>query len=343
MKKYTICSLRHSAGKTSVIIGMAKSLKKKISYLKPLGDRAHYLNNDLLDYDAELIKSVLNLKQDKKDIVLGFDYSKIRYLFKEQSVKQKLKELSESHKSDILFVEAGRDITYGSYVNLDPLSLAKHMQTKLILVISGDEKTIIDDTTFVKNWIRHSEIDFAGIIITRVGDINEFKKKYMDHLKQLSINIIGILPYEKVLTYPTAEYISDNLKAKVIAGEKGLKNTIKNIFVGAMSTDAAFRKPLFSQENKLIITGGDRSDMILAAIDTDTTAVVLTNGILPPSNIISKASEKNMPLILVSDDTFKAAKKIDDMEVILTERDDKKIELITAMVKKNIDLDSLFS
>jgi len=84
-------------------------------------------------------------------------------------------------------------------------------------------------------------------------------------------------------------------------------------FVGAMSGDAPPALPLFRIQNKLAITGGDRSDMIVAALESSTSGIVLTNNIIPPQNIIAKAADKNVPLLLVPYDTFRTAKQIDDM------------------------------
>jgi BioD-like phosphotransacetylase family protein len=110
-----------------------------------------------------------------------------------------------------------------------------------------------------------------------------------------------------------------------------------------MSADAALRLPVFKKENKLVITGGDRSDMILAALETNSVGVVLTNNVTPPPNILSKASDLNIPILLVSDDTFQAAKHVDDMEALLVKDDIQKINLLEQMIKKHIKLDDLVS
>ena len=115
----------------------------------------------------------------------------------------------------------------------------------------------------------------------------------------------------------------------------------KNIFVGALSANAALRNPLFSKGDKLIITGGDRTDMILAALESDTAGIVLTNNILPPTTSISKAKDRNIPLLLVSFDTYQTAKKIDDLEPLLTKDDTEKIQMLGNLVKDYVTLDVL--
>jgi hypothetical protein len=96
---------------------------------------------------------------------------------------------------------------------------------------------------------------------------------------------------------------------------------------------------LFKKEDKLIITGGDRTDMLLAALDTDTAGIVLTNNIVPPPSVISKAADRGIPLLLVSFDTFQTAKKIDDSEPLLTKDDTDRIALLKTLVEEHVSLE----
>ncbi len=118
-----------------------------------------------------------------------------------------------------------------------------------------------------------------------------------------------------------------------------MKNVVKHIFVGAMSAANVVERALWRLENKLIITPGDRRDMILAALESNTAGIVLTNSILPDDPILmSKANINNIPLILVSTDTFATAKTIDDMEILFTKDETEKINILETIVKENIDL-----
>jgi hypothetical protein len=127
----------------------------------------------------------------------------------------------------------------------------------------------------------------------------------------------------------------------VLAGDKGLSNTYKDIFVGAMSADAVLRVQRFNKESKLVITSGDRSDMILAALDTKAAGIILTNNILPPANIIAMAGAANTPLLLVAQDTFQAAKKVDDLVSLLSKDDLPKMDLLQALVNKNVKVEEI--
>jgi BioD-like phosphotransacetylase family protein len=158
----------------------------------------------------------------------------------------------------------------------------------------------------------------------------------------LGVKVLGILPHLTELTHITVDFLARTLFAKVITGEKGLNNKIKNVFVGAMSAETAIRNPLFKKDNKLIITSGDRHDMIIAALETDTAGIVLTCNLLPEPKVIAKASERGIPMLLMPHDTFKVAKMIDDMEPLLAIADSKRIEAIERLIKENVDLGAIF-
>lgn len=345
VEKIVVASTHEEAGKTSVIVGIAKSLsgKKRIGYMKPFGDRLLYQKKRLWDYDSALVTNILDLKESPENISIGFNHSKLRFMYDEESIKEKLDDIVKktSEEKDLLFIEGGRDLAYGKSVYLDPLSVVRSTGAKLLLVLGGvSEDTIVDDLTYIKKCLKTDDIDLMGVIITQVKDIIDFKDTYLTMIEELGVKILGVLPFVPELKYFTMEYLYQTIFGKVIAGEKGLSNIVKHIFVGAMSAATVVQRPLWSIEKKLIITPGDRVDMITAALDSNTSGIVLTNNILPDDPIItSKANIKNIPLILVSKDTFATAKEIDDMEILFTKDEKEKIEVLGKIVHENVDLD----
>jgi BioD-like phosphotransacetylase family protein len=345
MKKLLIASNRKSAGKTSIIVGVSSAFEKKYGYIKPFGDRLFYRRKRNWDYDCVLIRNLWELDMDieSEDITLGFHHSKLRYVYNQESTKSRLGEMAQKagEGKDILFIEGGQDHIYGSSINLDSLSIADYLKAEVIFVVSGDNDTILDDIYFIKKDRDIKRINIKGVIINKVKDIDSFKTAFSKQFEDLGVNVLGIIPFQEQLTFLTMDYLSKKLVAKVIAGEKGLNNIIKHVFVGAMSTPEAQRSRLFYKENKLIITSGDRSDMILAALKSDSAGIVLTNNIVPPSNIISEASERNIPLLMAPRDTFKIAKQIDNMEALLSSDDTENVNLLKVLIRKHVNIEDL--
>ncbi len=343
MEKLVIASIRKSAGKSSLSIGLGKALNKKLGYIKPLGDRLIYHEKRLWDYDSSLLAHVFGLKDPPEEITIGFHHSKLRYMYDRETTRKKLSEIAArvSADKDLLLIEAGQDLTYGASVFLDGISLAEHLECKMVLVISGDDDTIMDDIVFLQKHMDLHKDRLLGIVINKVHDVEDFKISYLPAVKNTGIPVLGLLPFYKELTYFSAHYLSETMLAKVIAGEAGLNKVIKNTFVGALPVDEAVRSPAFKKENNLLITSGDRSDLVVAALESDFSAIMLTNNIQPPSNIINNATLLNIPVLLVASDTYHVARAIDTLESLITDTDSAKISLLELLTKNNLDLQKI--
>ena len=341
MKKLVISSMSKSAGKTSLVVGLARSIGKSFGYIKPFGDRSMYSKKRLWDYDSALIVDIFDLDQEHTSI--GFDHSKLGYMYDEEGTKKKLDEMVETagKDKDVLFIECGKDLCYGASVKLDALSIARYTKGDLVVVVGGDNAAILDDIAFLKKYVSLEDVNFKGVIINGVDDIEDFKDHYLEMIEELEVPILGIVPFEKDLTYPSVNYLAESLFAKVLAGQKGMSKLVKHIFVGATASDAAVLQPMFKKPGKMFITGGDRTDLILSALEGDTAAIVLTNNMLPSAQIIAKAEDSDVPLLLVPIDTYEAAKRIEQIQPLLTKHESDKVDLITALIKENVDIEKL--
>ncbi len=340
MEKIIIASMGKGAGKTSSIVGIAGAAGKKFAYIKPFGERMLYRKKRLWDYDSSLITALFGLKEDPVDMSIGFDHSKLRYMYDEEGTKGKLLDTIARMGNDreILFIEGGKDLAYGVSVYLDTISLARYTGGKLFIVVSGDGDSILDDLWFLRKHVNLAGVKLNGVLINKVQNLEEFQNTHMPVIRKMEIPVVGVLPYRSELTYFTISYLAERLFAKVLCGEGGLSRVVKNILIGAWSANVFLQNPVFKKENKLVITGGDRTDMILASLESDTSGIILTNNILPPSNIISKASERNIPLLMVFSDTYQTAKQIESLESLLTKEDGDKVELLKDMVRQHVNL-----
>lgn len=340
MDKFVVTSLRQGAGKTSIIIGLAKVLNRKIGYIKPLGERLLYRKKRLWDYDAALITSIFHLEKNPEEMSIGFDHSKLHFMLDENSTREKLLELQAGvgKGKEIFFAECGKDITYGASVHLDAISLARQLDAQLIVIASGDDDAILDDLIFLKKQVDIGEVCCKGIIINKVANVADFRDTRLPLIKGHGIELLGVIPFCAELSRFSLGYLADRLFAKIICGEGNLRQAVKEIFVGSMSADAALKNPLFKEESKVVITSGDRGDMIAAALESKAAAVILTNNIFPSPDLISKAASLSTPLLVVSADTCEILKQIEGMEALLTGDDADKIATIVQLVRTHVDL-----
>ncbi len=340
MDKFVVTSFRQSAGKTSIIIGLAKALIRKIGYIKPLGERLLYRKKRLWDYDAALITNIFHLEENPEEMSIGFHHSKLNFMLDEITTHEKLLELQASAEQgkEIFFAECGKDITYGASVHLDALTLARQLGAQMIVIASGDDDSILDDLIFLKKYIDIGDVRCKGIIINKVANIADFRDSRLPLIKRHGIDLLGVIPFCAELSRFSVGYLADRLFAKIISGEGNLGHTVKEVFIGSMSADAARQNPLFREESKVVITSGDRSDMIAAALESKAAAVILTNNTLPSPDLISKAASLATPLLVVSADTCEILKQIEEMEALLTGNDTEKVATIEQLVRTHVDL-----
>jgi BioD-like phosphotransacetylase family protein len=98
-----------------------------------------------------------------------------------------------------------------------------------------------------------------------------------------------------------------------------------------------FRK----NKNSAIIVGGDRSDVQLVALEGDCPCLVLTGNLYPNDIILTRSEVLEIPIIMVREDTYTVAKR---METILSRhklRDVIKIRQGAQLVSSSIDFEYL--
>jgi hypothetical protein len=116
---------------------------------------------------------------------------------------------------------------------------------------------------------------------------------------------------------------------------------VENFLIGAMQVDKAmeyFKKT----RNNAVIVGGDRSDIQLSAIESGSVCLILSGELYPSEIIISIAEQKNVPILVVREDTYSIAKKLEKLSVRLRLRDKSKVERGMNLVSENVDFPLLY-
>lgn len=319
MKKIVVSSLEEKAGKTVAIVAMSKLFEGSIGYMKPFGNKPVYEGKRLTDYDALLFKELFEIPHKANEMVLGVHYSRIMaYKNIEEEFKKRYKELSKN--KDAFIIEGGETIWKGTYKRLDAISIASKINGEIVFVIQGDKFERMDKACYIK-LLKSKRI--KGVIINKLK-----RKESVEEIENMGIPVIGTIPEIKKLNNIKVEYIAEKLSGKVVAGEEGMDNYVENIFIAALSAPDIKRHPDYKKKNKLIITGGDRSDVITACIEKNTSAIVLTNNIIPSSNILAKADKEGIPIISVRPDTYTVAKHIENMPKPIMASEKEKIKEI---------------
>ena len=322
MKKIIITSLEKGAGKTTVALALALKANKKFGYFKPIGDNPLYKEKKIIDYDAFLFREVFGMDTLPEEMCLGLHHSKILHFYPDakEEFKKRMEKLNQG--KELFIIEGGEYPWKGASLGLDVFSISKEVGGEIIFVVSGDYHNILDEITYIS---KTNVENLKGVILNM---IDEFNEKIVEEIESKGVKFLGYLPEIKKLKAVKVSYIAEKLFAKVVAGENGLDNYVENVFIAALSAPEIKRHPDFKKKNKLIITGGDRADVIMACVENGTSGIILTNNIVPSANILARANEKGIPLLSVRPDTYTVAKLVENIQpVILPEEKDKLDEI----------------
>ena len=105
--------------------------------------------------------------------------------------------------------------------------------------------------------------------------------------------------------------LADITQGEILNSPERSGTLVENLMVGAMCVDPA---PLYFslKSNKAVITRGDRADIQLGALETETECLILTGGFKPLPSIIQRAEEKQVPIITVGEDTQTTLAKLEE-------------------------------
>ncbi len=344
MKSLTITSSRTAAGKTTVGLGIALNSGMKCGYYKPYGDHLVYSKKSLHDLDAMVYQNWMGMGNEVLESTLGFDADKIISHWNSNELKSVLKRNYDTvaKGKDLMIVETARNYSFGGHMDMDSITLAQSFDSELLLVAEGDIPLILDKVLAIAKCAENIA-KFKGIVINKVSeeDREKIEIEVPPILEKKGIKLLGIMPKHPELEWGHMRLVLEKLNAKLIAGGDGVGNIVKTVQVGALSAEQAMKMPNFFRENKVLITGGDRVDLIFACLGKETAGIVLTNNILPHPKIIAKADDLNIPIISVHMDTYTTAKAVEKIIAEISPDEVEKRELIKNMAKKELDLDAI--
>jgi hypothetical protein len=344
MKAMTITSTRTAAGKTTVGLGIALNSGMRCGYFKPYGDHLVYSKKELLDLDAMVFRDWLGANGGAPGHTLGFDADTIMSKWGGRELDAAIKKgfAAASKGRDLVIVETARNYSFGGHMDMDSVSLAQKLDSEILLVADGDAPLILDKVMAISKCAENIA-GFKGIVINKVPD-EEREKLEIEVppvIERRGIRLLGMLPRMRELERGTVRLVLEKLNARLIAGSEGVDNIIDMVQVGALSAEQAMKMPTFFTDRKMLITGGDRVDLIFASLQDSTAGIVLTNNILPHPKVIAKADDMGIPIISVHMDTYSTAKAVEHIIAEIAPGDEDKRQMIKDMARKNLDLDAI--
>jgi BioD-like phosphotransacetylase family protein len=172
-----------------------------------------------------------------------------------------------------------------------------------------DEIRVLDDSLAAKERLGDA---LCGILINRVPkEARAYVEEIaMPFLEKRGINIFGVLPEESGLSAITVGEIIEVVNAEVLTPNYKRDALVENLMVGAMTAEVALSR-FRRSPNKAVITGGDRTDIQLAALETSTTCLVLTGNLHPNPWVVKQAEEFGIAVLLVRTNTMETVEAIE--------------------------------
>lgn len=334
------------SGKTAIILGLALQLKEqgvRVGYFKPVGIPPDAVGVE--DRDAVLMREVLGLNLEVNEIspvALGGYYIST---YKDPERCRRLISVSyakvRAAADGILIDGAARPWAMAAF-NLDALSLAREFGATLVYILRPANDRSLDEAVFFARCAREQKVGFAGILFNNVPRVLLAKTEgiYREVLEGNEIETIGIIPSQPELSAPTVAEYYEALGGDILTGEDKLGNIVEDVLVGAMTIESAlgyFRR----SANKAVVTGGDRTEIALAALETDTAALILTGGFYPDVKVLARAAEKGVPVVLVHYDTYTTIGKLAEVSRVIHPDDRDAIALARESVVEYCNADKL--
>ena len=352
-KTLLIGSCEPFSGKSALVLGIAKYLKtfnKSVRYGKPLAtsleissDKDHYL--PLIDDDVRFVGSTLGFSTDQlipSVHLLSPDTAQKRLLEQRlepgKAFEDLLKTLDEPFDG-LNILEAAGNLNEGLLYGLSLVQIAKKLNLQVLLVHLWQNSCSMDHLLAAKEQLGDN---LLGVVLNAVtpSDVEDIKSNIVPSLSSLGFTLFGVMPRSPLLRSVTVEELTRRLDARVICCSDNLELMVETLSIGAMNVNSAmefFRK----RRNMAVVTGADRTEIQLAALEASTQCLILTGAGEPLPQLISRAEELEVPLLKVETDTLSTVEVIEQAFGHVRLHEDVKANYAFRLVEEHCDLNLL--
>ena len=354
-KTIYIASAEPYSGKSIISLGLVNMLlgkAQKVGYFKPIINQGP---NEKQDVHIETICSYFNLPIRYED-TYAFTRAEIMGQVEGDSqgliidrIISKFKQQEENY--DFTVVEGSDFVGEGTPFELDTnVSIAKNLGVPVILVVLGAGKTTAQVLNAALTQLRSFESREVQVLAVLVNKVNPEQADDVQELlaPQLPADILlAVIPEDKNLKNPTVREIFDALGGKLLLGQDLLSNQVDHFVTGAMQVPNFLN---YIRENVLIVTPGDRGDIIICALQANLSAnyprvagIVLTAGTEPEEPVIRliEGLETVVPIMAVKTGTFETIAQISGIQSRITPDNTKKIRQALLTFEQYIDVPAL--
>ena len=336
------------SGKSAAVLGLVPQVSDRglaVAFGKPLSINPSIASADeqvTVDLDAEFIVSALGLTpQQVIPSALMLSAADIQQRLKLGSVLPQMPALAADKQADLAILEGPSTLSEGTLFGFSLLQQAKHLDAAVLLVARCQSLSVIDELMFAQAYLGDR---LCGVILNDVPE--KFKSSVtqfvIPFLEQSQIPVFGQIPSHALLRSISVREIVQQLGAEVLCCGDRLSLMVEQLTIGAMNVNSALR--YFNRaSNMAVVTGGDRTDIQLAALESSTNCLILTGHFLPNSIVINRAEDLEVPILSVDLDTLTTVAVVEKAFSQAQFSETVKVDCIQQLFKKNVDVDRLLT
>jgi BioD-like phosphotransacetylase family protein len=344
-----VASTRRYSGKTGVCVALIDELQRRdldVGYFKPYGGMPVEVDGVMTDRDAAFINASLRRPSRTADvcpIVRSRAFVEDLLAGRPTTAIDDMRHAFESASADrdVMVVEAPSDLEQGAAAGVSAAQIIEALGGRVLLVETGGSAEPPDRVLRAAAALGDS---LAGVIHNRVTDADRaaYDSQIVPFLATRGVATFGVLPHDPLLSSVTVREIIDELGGTVLCAEDRLENLVESFMVGAMGQEKALR--FFRRKaHKAVVTGGDRADVQMAALETSTAVLVLTGNMPPSPAVLGRACDLGVPMVLVDTDTLSAVEHLDMLFGHVRLHGPGKADRMRRMFAKDVSVDALLS
>jgi uncharacterized protein len=345
-----IGSIEAHSGKSSIVLGLAHRLRKQgltIGYGKPLST-ASDAPSEQSEGDVSFLAKTLGLNPDQiLPRVVQLDDETLDARLNQTDRADYLAHLTSQlqqdapSQADILLLEGPSSLVEGYVFGLALPRMAAAIDAAVVLVVRCGQRVPIDGILVAQSQLGDR---LVGVILNDVSPTAMVAAQAIavPFLEAQGIPVLGLMPHSDLLRSVSVAELVRRLKAEVLCSAERLDLMVESLCIGAMNVNSAleyFRKG----HNMAVITGGDRADLQLAALETSTQCLILTGRMAPTASIISRAEEMEIPILSVDLDTLTTVELIEQAFSEVSFHEQVKVQCVFQLSDDHIDLPRLLT
>jgi hypothetical protein len=360
-----IASTEAFSGKTSLAIGLGKHLQKggyAVGYIKPLTarhasapgvsacameDATPVETQDIVAQKTAFVRQELGLTEEPEVIApILLTPALLESAIRDPHVTDYRAQLMAAYSrasldKDLILVEGGDHPLEGSLVNLSSLQVIDLLDARVLAVVRYNDCRCIDTAVGLRTIFGKR---LLGLVINAVprrqmGFVHRVARPL---LEERDLPVFAVLPEERLLTSISVRELVQQMHAEVLCCEDEMDGLIEYLMVGAMTAEGAlthFRR----RPNKAVITGGDRHDVQIAALETSTQCLILTGNHPPSADVLRRAREVNVPIIVVEPDTLTTVRVVERIFGHTFVREPRKIARFSTILEERFNFGLFYS